>query len=64
MRKKLLSTMLVLCVILTMLPMGVLATEEMPEAGELVEETLVRTYTISRRCIDVWNMWGKCFLDI
>ena len=34
MRKKLLSTMLALCIALTMLPMGVLATGEVPETSE------------------------------
>lgn len=34
MRKKLLSTMLALCIVLTMLPMGVLATGEVPETSE------------------------------
>lgn len=34
MKKKLLSTMLALCIVLTMLPMGVLATEEVSETSE------------------------------
>ena len=35
MKKKLLSTMLALCIVLPMLPMGVLATEEVSETSEL-----------------------------